>query len=140
MKTDRRQLSLFLLTHLAVAGGAALFLFLDRYAVFDLILICPLHLIGLYCPTCGMTRAVHSLLALDPVASLTYHPLLLPLAAVALYYDSLWLASVIKGSRAPLRRASRIPLLLAAALLLAWFLLRNLLLALGIDPLGDFLP
>jgi hypothetical protein len=126
----------FLLLHLAVLGGGALFLFLDRYDFFDLFLICPLHLFGLYCPTCGMTRAAHSLLALDLAASLRYHPLLLPLAALLLYYDAHLAVSLLRNRPA---RGRRLPFFLFMAALLLYFVLRNLLLAFGIDPVGDFL-
>ena len=126
----------FVLFHLAVLGGGALFLLLDRYDVFDLFLICPLHLLGLYCPTCGMTRAAHSLLALDLVSSLRYHPLLLPLAALLLYYDAHLAASLLRGRPT---RARRLPFFLFIAVLLLYFVLRNLLLAVGIDLVGDFL-
>jgi len=131
-----RRVLWFLLLHLAALGGGALFLLLDRYDVFDYLLICPFHLLGLYCPTCGMTRAAHSLLALDLVSSLGYHPLLLPLAALVLYYDAHLAAALLRDRPA---RPRRWPFLLFVAALLAYFLLRNLLLlAFGIDLVGDF--
>ena len=139
IRTRRARLLLFLALQLAAVLGAALFLFLDRYAVFDYILICPFHLLGLYCPTCGMTRAAHSLLALDLAAALRYHPLILLLAATLLYYDGALLLSALR-KRPPARPVSRLPLYLTVAAFLVFFLLRNLLLlAFGIDPVGDFL-
>ena len=129
-----------LLTHLAVIGAALLFLFLDRYDVFDYILICPLHLFGLYCPTCGMTRAAHSILSLDLAAALRYHPLIFLLGATVLYYDAFWLVATLRKKPAILRRATRIPFFLTVAALLVYFILRNLLLlGFGIDLVGDFL-
>ncbi len=133
----RRRVLLFFLLHLAVLGGGALFLFLDRYDVFDYLIVCPMHLLGLYCPTCGMTRAAHSLLALDLVASLRYHPLLLPLVALLLYYDGHLAVSLLCDRPA---RGRRWPFFLFIAALLLYFVLRNLLLlAFGIDLVGDFL-
>ena len=130
----------FLIGNAATAAALLLFLFLDRYAVFDLFLICPLHTVGLYCPTCGMTRAAHALLAGRLTAALTYHPGILLLLLLALYYEGYGLVAAIRNRGAILSRAGRWPLYLTATLLLAFFVLRNLLLALGIDPVGDFLP
>lgn len=48
--------------------------------------LCPLHaLTGLWCPTCGVTRAAHQLLHGHVAAALRFNPLLvvlLPVAAV----------------------------------------------------------
>ena len=52
--------------------------------VYTLILLtfdihCPISdIIGIKCPTCGITRAVISLLKLDFKASFNYHPLAVP--------------------------------------------------------------
>lgn len=46
---------------------------------------CPVRaLLRVPCPACGVTRALAALLRLDVGASLTYHPLALPLCAAAL--------------------------------------------------------
>jgi len=48
---------------------------------------CPIRaLLGVPCPTCGMSRAALALLRLDFAASLRYHPLLVPFSL------SLWFA------------------------------------------------
>jgi hypothetical protein len=44
---------------------------------------CPVHaLTGLWCPTCGTTRAARHVLALDPVAAIHAQPLLLAIPVV----------------------------------------------------------
>lgn len=113
-----------------------LFLLLDRFSLFDLLFVCPLHLFGLYCPTCGMTRALHSLLALDFASALRYHPLVFPSLAVLLYYEAVALLS-LRAPRPP--RAARWPLLLLLVLFLVFFAVRNILLLCGLDLIGDFI-
>ena len=126
---------------LLLAAVCGLFLLLDSFGLFDGILICPLHLLGLYCPTCGMTRAMHALLRLDLALMLRCHPLSPLLLLVALYYGVHGLVASCRGENAPLSGARRWPIYLLIALLFAFFILRNvLLLAFSCDPLGDMLP
>ena len=55
-------------------------------AVLLLIWQCPLdYLLGIPCPCCGMTRAFKSMVSLDLMASLSYHPLMLPTGAAIWY-------------------------------------------------------
>ena len=141
MEGQVRRLRLhFFLANAVLITAAILFLLLDRYDAFDPFLLCPLHVLGLYCPTCGMTRATHALLSLDLAASLALHPLLPLVLLTALYYELCGLLHVLLGRPSRLSRAGRIPLLVTVAALLLFFLLRNLLLLWGIDPVGDFLP
>ncbi len=128
----------YALTLLLLFLAGALFLFLDRYGIFDYILVCPMHLLGIYCPTCGLTRAAHALLALDFRAAFLYHPLWPLLATVALYYAAFGLAAAIRNDGRLLRRATVWPLYSTLAALAAFFILRNILLFLGIDMIGDF--
>lgn len=128
----------FLLPNVVLAAFVLLFLYLDRFDLFEYLIVCPLHFFGLYCPTCGMTRAAHALLSLDIAASLRYHPLLPLFILMVLYYELVYLCSVLKGSQ-PLRRPRRMLFLTIAAFLI-FFILRNvLLLGFGIDLVGDFI-
>ena len=125
----------------ALALGALLFLLLDRFSLFDGILICPLHLLGIYCPTCGMTRAMHALLSLDFALMLRCHPLAPVLVAVVLYFAVAGFILALRGEQAPLSRVPRWPLYVLIALLFLFFVLRNVwLYAFSYDPLGDMLP
>ncbi len=111
------------------------FLALDRLSVWDRLVICPLHFLGLYCPTCGMTRAAHALLRLDLAAAFALHPLIYLLLGVVVYYEVAALLAL--GKR---RRISRLPAYLFLAALFLYFIVRNiLLLTVGLDPLGDFI-
>ncbi len=128
----------YLFSNLALFLGGALFLFLDRLDLFDFILVCPWHLLGIYCPTCGLTRAVHACLSLDFSLAMRLHPLLPVAAACFLYYEVFGLAAAIKNEGRIFRRATPYPLFATIGLFFAFFILRNILLFSGIDLVGDF--
>lgn len=80
-----------------IAGGAASALVLGRanpYAAHSLLPSCPFHaLTGLYCPGCGSTRALYSLLHGDAVQALAMNPLLvaaLPFVLLMALHSAGW--------------------------------------------------
>ena len=128
----------FLLPNVILGAFFLLFLYLDTLELFDGLIVCPLHHLGLYCPTCGMTRAVHALFALDLEQSFRYHPLLPIFILMVLYYEVAHLRSVIVG-HSVLRHPRRM-LYFTIAVFLLFCILRNVLLfGFGIDPTGDFI-
>lgn len=133
-----RILKRFLLPNVILGAFLLLFLYLDRFNLFEYLIVCPLHYFGLYCPTCGMTRATHALLAMDIEQALLYHPLLPLFILMVLYYELAHLVSIIVG-HSVLRHPRRMLYFTITAFLL-FFILRNvLLLGFGIDPTGDFI-
>lgn len=115
------------------------FLLLDSTGVLDPLASCPWQLIGIYCPTCGLTRAAHALLRLDLLAATRLNPCIFLLLYCVFYYEAVGFFAVLRRCGEP-RRVSRLPLILLFVGLLVFFLLRNLLLFLFlIDPTGDFL-
>ena len=115
-----------------------LMLFSDRLP-FPLLAVCPLHEAGLYCPTCGMTRALRALLRLDPLGALRYNPCVFFLLVTVAYYEAVGLMAVIRRQGEP-RGVRRWPLALLLLTLLVFFIVRNvLLLGFSLDPTGDFL-
>ncbi len=129
----------FLLLSLGVFLFSLLFLYLDTLDLFDLLLICPFHLLGLYCPTCGLTRACHALLSFDLWRAALANPCLFFILFSLLWYFGFGVFALIKREEALFFRAGRWPIWLTLSSLIFWFLLRNiLLLFFQIDPLGDF--
>ena len=87
----------------------------------------------LYCPGCGGSRALFALLRLDIVGSLAANPSLLSGIATLVYYEVAFFLSA--RGRARVRAW---PAIAYAAFILAFFVIRNLLLVFcGFDPLGD---
>lgn len=98
---------------------------------------CPFaRLTHLYCAGCGGTRAAWALLRGDVLASLCANPFVLAGVAVLLYYEGAFIAAL----RHPGRRISSRPAILLAVFLVAFWVMRNLLLAVwGIDYLGNLI-
>ncbi|MEO7478123.1 MAG: DUF2752 domain-containing protein [Lysobacteraceae bacterium] len=86
------------LTLVALATGAvgaiATLRHLSPYATHSVLPPCPLHaLTGIYCPGCGATRALYSLLQGDLPRAMTMNPLLLialPFVALMVLHIAGW--------------------------------------------------
>ena len=129
----------YLFTNLFLVSSLAIFLFLDSFSLFDAFLICPLHTLGIYCVTCGITRASHALLRLDLAAACRYHPGIFLLISLVLYYEISFLLVSLRGEELSLKKVKKWPFFAVATLFLVFFLVRNILLFCGIDLIGDFL-
>jgi hypothetical protein len=104
--------------------------------IFGLGLPCLFHsLTGLYCPGCGGTRAVRSLLRGDLRMSFQYHPLVL-YAVLVLFLEMILRA--FKGRITPLghKKRARILILAGAAIVAANWIFKNYMLVFkGVDLL-----
>lgn len=129
----------YLLTNAVIGAAIGLFLLLDRFDLFDGLIACPWLILGLYCPTCGMTRAAHALLRLDFVAAVSYHIGIFPLIATVLYYELVYLRRVLAKRPEDAPRVRRFPAFFLLGFFILFFLARNLLLLAGLDPTGDLL-
>ena len=100
---------------------------------------CVLHdVFRLYCPFCGGTRAVSSLLAGNIIGALRANAAVVVTLPFLIYSDIKALVLIFKNRTVtPLSRPAIIALITVFA---AFFVLRNVLLHFGIDPTGDFLP
>lgn len=140
MEKHRRR---FLWCHAALLLSIPLF-FLYRFVMTLLprrLSGCILHdFLFLYCPVCGGTRALSALLRLDLLAALRYNAFVVFVFFVFLVLDGIAWARFFQ-KRTPLFRISAPFWICAAVLLVAFGVLRNyLMIAHGIDPIGDLLP
>lgn len=139
----RRSFWTFHLIALVLAGGwiSCFFLFSRLRAAGYFVVTCPLHdLLKIYCPLCGGSRAILSLFRFDLPGAFRANPAVLLSLPVLLFYYVRALVIFARGGAF----SFRIPRKWTVALLClfaAFFVLRNvLLIAFGIDPLGDFIP
>ena len=133
----------YLLFHLALiaAAGILLLLYFANRISDEKIVYCVMHdILHLYCPFCGGTRVLLSLVRLDFRAAFLANPVLLILALLFLFFDLLMLFRLLRRDENPFRLPDKIiPIALAALFLYA--IARNILLiTLQVDPLGDLLP
>lgn len=111
----------------ALVGGVAAVLLL-RPVGSGFGLPCPIHsLTGLYCPGCGASRALASLLRLEVYEAFRWNPLLVLLLPFALFYLVWGSASWVRHGRNTLDEHIPPKLLWALVIMvLLYFLLRNL--------------
>ncbi len=89
---------------------------------------CPMHMIfGLYCPLCGGTRALGSLLRGDILNSFIYNPAVLPSLIAFVVYDIRSFRAILRDEKKIIyiHKAVWIPLLILIGLN---FIIRNALL------------
>ncbi len=127
---------LFLLNGLFLLFLLVIFLYLYLLRVWELPFFCLFHdRAHLYCPGCGCTRALEELLRLRPLASLLSNPMVLLGGLTLLYYEVAFFIAARGG-----RRPSAHPVLFYAAVIVAFFVIRNILLVFfHIDYLNDLL-
>ena len=136
-----RDLFWYLLIHLALCGLLLSFpLYLEISSSLPAAFTsCKIHdFLHLYCPVCGLTRAISSLLeGRLTVSFLCYSPLYY-FAAMFIFFDIRAFLCLIKGRRIQLSVAPAAWSLLAVAV--TFFLLRNVLLTVfHVDPLCDLI-
>ena len=101
---------------------------------------CPsVRFLRFYCPACGGTRATLSLLRGQLFRSLAYNPAVFVGAVVGLYLESAYTLALVTGNLRHAERAKTGLILLFPLTLALVFVIRNGLLLLGIDTLGDIL-
>lgn len=96
----------------------------------------------LYCPGCGGTHALFSLLRFDLISAIQHNLFAVVLFFVALYVDvrTIWREIKYKSSKPTLPSVpyfSRYLLILLIVTLILSFVLKNALLFVGIDPTGE---
>lgn len=95
-------------------------------------------LAGIYCPACGGTRALAALFRFDILASVKYNPIVLVLALGFIFYEVFMIKHLIKRDERGLFFGTR-PLYTFLILWGVYFVVRNVLLFVGVDLIGDIL-
>ena len=131
MKITRRMLLFSAL--IAAAGAVATLLIFDPAQCSWLPKCVFFELSGIYCPGCGGTRAVFAFFSGQFFRSLCYFPPLWVAGVIVLRMDILAVLSLATGNPHHASRIRAKSLLWVAVSVLAWFVLRNLLLLCGFD-------
>ncbi len=138
----RRSFWTFHLIALGLAGiWIGCFLLFSRLRAEGLFVVtCPLHdLLRIYCPLCGGSRAILSLLRFDLPTAFRSNPAVLLSLPVLLFYYVRALVVFARGGVFSFRLPRKWTVALIS-LFAAFFVLRNvLLLFFGVDPAGDFI-
>ncbi|MCD7824138.1 MAG: DUF2752 domain-containing protein [Oscillospiraceae bacterium] len=90
------------------------------------------QLTGYYCPGCGGTRAVISLLHINIIQSFIYHPFVPYVAIIAAIFMVSYTVSIISKGRIAYFRLRPIYFYISIALILINFAVKNILIYLGI--------
>lgn len=99
---------------------------------------CLLHdALRLYCPFCGGTRAVSTLLTGNIVGALRANAAVVVTLPFLLHLDIRALVRIVRNK--PVTPLSRPAIIALITVFAAFFVLRNVLLLFGIDPTGDFI-
>lgn len=130
-----------IITNCAVVAGVVIFLIFSKMAM-DADMRCALaENAHIYCPGCGGTRALYSLLKLDFLSSLRYNIAVPFIAGVYVYYNIKAIIALVKKDEGFISRQKFIPIYIFIGILILNFLVRNILLwCFGIDFIGDILP
>ena len=99
---------------------------------------CLLHdALRLYCPFCGGTRAVSTLLTGNIVGALRANAAVVVTLPFLLHLDIRALVRIVRNK--PVTPLSRPAIIALITVFAAFFVLRNVLLRFGINPTGDFI-
>lgn len=94
----------------------------------------------MYCPGCGGTRAVYSLLHLDFLSALKYNIIVPLMLVLYIYFNISAIISLKKGDDTLFTKSRLIPIYIFVGAIIVNFIVRNILLwGFGIDLIGDFL-
>ena len=120
---------------LIIYGAALLAVsYLAKGTPLEVIISCPMHRIfGIYCPFCGGTRAIGSILQLDIIRSLTYNPAVIPSIIYFLTYDIKVFVSIIKKEDELPKPNKYVLIALGALLILNWIVRNAAILIFDVD-------
>jgi hypothetical protein len=127
-----------------VAGFSVLVMFavllLQKLGVFFSLPCGLLTLFHIYCPGCGGTRALFSLLSGHPLQSLYYNPAVLLGAVLALYYETAVIVTLVKNNGKVYYYQKPTLVYIYVVVIFGYTVVRDILLVgYGIDMLGNVL-
>ncbi len=130
----KKRLEYYILIHfIFVLLIACFFLGTNLLRAFDLTKCSFYEMTNLYCPGCGGTRAVSSLLKLNVLSSFKYNAIVPIGFSIFLFYDVKILKSILKNDMSFFDNHKYIPVLFFVFFLVLYFIVRNVFLIFGID-------
>lgn len=135
----RKRIVLYVLINLAAIACVPLFFVYKRIAAaYPQLFACTLYeFFGLYCPGCGTTRALDALVHGRLFTAVRANPGAVMSAAYLLWIDIKLGISTFKSKPFIFGRPERVSLIVIAAVLVLWAIIRNLILIFcGYDLLG----
>ena len=131
---------IYLLVHIALLAAMLVFPLYRAVAksVSSVVMGCLIHdRLFLYCPLCGGTRAVSALLRLEIAEAFSYNAFVVLLVFFALVLDVWAFVRLWRGHSNLVPLAGWVWIVLAVLLILYGVLRNYLMIAHGIDPVGD---
>jgi hypothetical protein len=111
----------------AAAGGCAVIWLANPTVPGGLLPVCPTKaLLGIDCPGCGSLRMIYSLMHLDVTAALRYNAIGMVAVLLLVWAFAAWTYGRAAGRRVVSWQHLRWSAPAALAVILAWFVVRNL--------------
>lgn len=132
---------ILIIENVLVALGVIVFIVASQIAM-DMDMKCTmLKNLHIYCPGCGGTRSLYSLLTFKFLDSIRYN-ISLPFGVFTyIYYNVRAIVALVKNQENYFKREKYVLIYVFIAILLLNFVVRNvLLIGFGIDFIGDILP
>ena len=131
----KKQTQIWVLVNVSILSALLLFgLFVMTFRKLGIVGCSLNQLTGLYCPGCGGTRALESLLSLKIVDSLKYNPAIMLGLPIFLYYDIRWYFAAKRNmANEYFNECKFISLIILISFMFVFFFVRNILLLCGID-------
>ena len=126
--SQKNRIIIFFIINLSLAASALLLVAFARFVSgtpLETITECPtIKLFGIFCPFCGGTRAIASLLYFKPLTAFIYNPAVTLFVFFYAYYDIKAFIAILKNKKQILRVSKSVVVILLTALVLN-FVARN---------------
>lgn len=137
MNSRKKKLIYFFLINISLFLAAIVFVLaarIEKGEFATLVTECPSRaFLGIYCPSCGASRALSALIRGKIVNSLIYNPALLPSLIAFIVYDVKAFVDIIKNKDRIVYIHKPVWISLSAILLINWIVRNSLLIIWNID-------